>query len=355
MRRLLGTLVVAACAALLVTPPASAARHDPRLQVRQTVIEPTTSFRGLDALDRRTAWVAGAKPVGEDDVTGAVYRTHDGGRTWTDVTPPESDGLQFRDVELTGRRTAVVLAIGEGDASRIYRTTDDGRTWTETFRADDPRSFFDCLDFYSGGRTGLVMGDPVDGKFQILRTTDGGVSWDLVPSDGMPAAVPDEYGFAASGDCLVVDGGTAYFGTGGSVSRIFSSTDRGTTWTATDSTLPPGPSAGVFGFAFDRRHGVAVGGDFAAPAHGVSAVPDGDGWRRAGDLTHLAEDAAYLPRGALLATGESGDVMGTSWSADGGETWRRLSDTGFHTLDCTPSACFAAGGKGRVAVLTLRR
>jgi photosystem II stability/assembly factor-like uncharacterized protein len=355
MRRLLGTLLVAACMALLVAPPATAGRDRPgRVEVRQSVVDPAVSFRGLDALDRRTAWVAGARSLDGDAVEGAVYRTRDGGRTWSDVTPPGAEGLQFRDVELLGKRTAVVLAIGEGDTSRIYRTTDGGRTWTETYRATDPRTFLDCLDFYRGGRTGLVMGDPVDGKFQILRTDDGGASWELLPSDGMPDAT-GEYGFAASGDCLVVHGRTASFGSGGSAARVFSSTDRGLTWTATDSTLPPGPAAGVFGLAFDRRHGVVVGGDFEMPEHGVSAVPAGDGWERAGDLTHLAEDAAFLRRGALLATGESGDVMGTSWSADGGQTWRRLSDTGFHTLDCTPSACFAAGGKGRVAVVTLRR
>ncbi len=355
MRRLLGTLVVAACAALLVTPPATAGHDRPRLDVRQTVIDPTAGFRGLDAVDSRTAWVSGAKVVGTA-VTGAVYRTHDGGRTWDDVTPPGAAGLQFRDVEVLGRRTVVVLAIGEGELSRVYRTTDDGRTWTETFRNVDPAAFYDCVDFYPDGRTGLVMGDPVDGKFQILRTDDGGATWRLLPSDRMPDAT-GEFGFAASGDCLVVNGRTAYFGTGGERSRVFSSRDGGRSWTATDSTIPAGEAAGVFGFAFDRSHGVAVGGDFSAPADGTdaSAVQRGHRWKNGGDLTHLAEDAAFLPGGYLVATGESGDVAGTSWSSDGGRSWRHLSDIGFHTLDCTGNACWAAGGKGRVAVVTFRR
>lgn len=364
MRRLLGSLVTAACAALLVVPPAAAGGghghgggHGPAgVQVRQTVIDETVSFRGLDAVDRRTAWVAGTRSLGEDAVEGAVYRTRDGGRTWDDVTPPGADGLQFRDVEVTGKRTVTVLAIGEGDLSRLYRTTDDGRTWTETFRGTDPRTFLDCVDFYPGGKTGLVMGDPVDGKFQILRTDDGGASWKPLPSDGMPDAT-GEFGFAASGDCLVVDGRTAYFGGGGERSRIYSSSDRGLTWKATDSTIPPGEAAGVFGLAFDRGRGVAVGGDFAEPTDGVdaSATKAGPRWRNAGDLTHLAEDAAFLPRGLLLATGESGDVAGTSWSRNGGRSWEHLSDTGFHTLDCVDTTCVAAGGGGRVALVTLKR
>ena len=359
MRRLLGTLFTAACAALLIAPPAGAGHgHGPghgRLEVRQTVVDPAVSFRGLDALDRRTAWVTGGRAVGET-VDGAVYRTHDGGRSWQDVTPPGAAGLQFRDVELTGKRTAVVLAIGEGEASRVYRTTDDGRTWSETFRNTVAAAFYDCLDFYPGGRTGLVMGDPVDGKFQILRTDDGGASWRLLPSAGMPDAT-GEAGFAASGDCLVVHDGTAYFGTGGERSRIFSSTDQGRTWTATDSTIPPGEAAGVFGLAFDRRHGVAVGGDFADPADGVdaSAVQKRDGWRNGGDLTHLAEDAAFLPRGYLRRHRRVRRRRRHQLVRRRRSLLEHLSDVGFHTLDCAAAACWAAGGKGRVAVVTLRR
>jgi hypothetical protein len=171
----------------------------------------------------------------------------------------------------------------------------------------------------------------------------------------MPEA-PTEYGFAASGDCLVTAGHAAYFGTGGWASRVFRSTDHGRTWTATPSTIPAGEAAGVFALAFRTpRQGVAVGGDFAEPAAGVDAVArtrDGRHWRSVGDLTHLAEDVAYLPgrRHGLVVTGEAGDVMGTSVSLDGGDRWVRVSPTGYHALDCTrDGSCWAAGGGGRVA------
>jgi photosystem II stability/assembly factor-like uncharacterized protein len=173
----------------------------------------------------------------------------------------------------------------------------------------------------------------------------------------MPAA-PTEFGFAASGDCLVTAGHTAYFGSGGGTSRIFRSTDFGRTWSATASTIPSGDAAGVFALTFrTQRKGVAVGGDFEDPANGVDVVAttrDGTSWRNAGDLTHLAEDVAYLPTHGhrLLATGQSGDVMGTSVSFDEGRSWTRISALGYHTLDCThDGSCWAAGGGGRVARL----
>ena len=213
----------------------------------ETVVDADQSFRGLDAVDRRTAWVTGGSAT--EGGPGRVFRTTDGGRNWEDVSPPGTEGLLFRDVEARSAKEAVILAIGPGDASRIYRTTDGGASWDAAFVNDDPAAFYDCMAFYPGGRRGLAMSDPVDGKFRILATRDSGRSWTVLPDDGMPEA-PTEAGFAASGDCLVTAGHTAYFGSGGGASRVFRSDDYGLTWTATDSTIPAGEAAGVFALAF---------------------------------------------------------------------------------------------------------
>lgn len=63
-------------------------------------------FRGLSAVSRNTAWVAGT--------AGTVLRTTDGGASWRNVSPPGAGDLQFRDIEAFDARRAVVLAIGEG-------------------------------------------------------------------------------------------------------------------------------------------------------------------------------------------------------------------------------------------------
>lgn len=368
MRILLGSLALILSALPLGTPalagtdtgsalPAGHGSGDRQLEWEASVVDADQGFRGLDAVDGRTAWVSGGSLT--EGGAGSVWRTTDGGRTWQDVSPPDSDGLMFRDVEARGARTASVLAIGPGEASRIYRTTDGGLTWTETFRNTDEAAFYNCMDFYPGGRHGLAVSDPVDGRFRILRTDDGGRSWERLPDDGMPAS-DGEYNFSASGDCLVIRGHDAWFGSGGTQARVFHSDDRGRTWAAADSTIPAGESAGVFGLAFrSPRQGIAVGGDFAAPEDGVDATAytgRGRGWRNGGDLAHLGEDAAWLTgrRGHLIVVGESGDVGGSSVSRDGGRSWEQFDDAGFHTLDCTRRRCWAAGGDGRVATLRFR-
>lgn len=353
MRTRLGNLsafLATAVAVALAPLPAGAASADD-LAWEESVVDSDQSFRGLDAVDSKTAWISGGSLSGG---AGKVYRTTDGGETWQDVTPPGTEGLSLRDVEAQDADAAVVLSIGPGNASRIWRTTDGGATWTETFRNTEEDAFYNCLDFYPGGKRGLAVSDPVDGRFRVLATSDSGRSWEVLPTEGMPDST-GEYNFSASGDCLVIKGRHAWFGSGGASARVFHSTDRGLTWEATASTIPAGEAAGVFGLAFRTpRHGVAVGGDFAAPDDGTDASAystDARSWTNGGDLVHLGEDAAWLTgsRSTVITVGESGDVAGSSVSHDGGVTWRQFDTTGFHTLDCTrDGSCWTAGGGGRV-------
>lgn len=310
----------------------------------------TARFRGLAAVTRHTAWVAGS--------AGTVLRTSDGGRSWRDVSPPGAGELEFRDVEAFDGRRAVVLAIGEGEASRILRTDDGGATWTETFRNPDPRAFYDCVTFFDR-RHGLAMSDPVDGRFRILSTADGGRSWRVLPDEGMPAALPGEAGFAAGGQCLVSAGPRdVWLATGGgSVGRVLHSGDRGLTWTATGAGIPAGDAArGVFGLAFrDRAHGIAVGGDHRAdqPSPDAAAVTrdGGRAWRTATTPPPAYRSSvAWLPhsRSAALAVGPTG----TDLTTDGGRTWRTVDTGSYDTVDCTPDGgCWASGAQGRVARL----
>ncbi|MGZ5401248.1 MAG: WD40/YVTN/BNR-like repeat-containing protein [Nocardioides sp.] len=358
MRILLGSLGLALLTTVATTAPLPATGTPPAHDLRWKVgvVDADQSFRGLDAVSRDTAWVSGGSLT--EGGAGKVYRTTDRGKTWTDVSPPGTEGLSLRDVEARGARKAVVLSIGPGEASRIFRTTDGGKTWTETFRNTEETAFYNCLDFYPGGRRGLAVSDPVDGRFRIAATDDGGASWEVLPDDGMPDST-GEANFSASGDCLVIAGRDAWFGSGGSAARVFHSRDRGLTWKATDSTLPAGDAAGVFGLAFRTpRHGVAVGGDFAAPADGSDAsayTRNGRTWTGGGDLAHLGEDASFASRKLLLVTGESGATAGSSVSRDGGRTWKQFSTTGFHTLDCVRRGCWAAGGGGRIGIVSHRR
>ena len=149
-----------------------------------------------------------------------MWRTTDGGKTWKDVRPDAEKPLAFRDVEADSAQVAQVLAIGPRGQSRIYKTIDGGKSWDLTFKNAEATAFYDCLAMFPDGVHGLAMSDPVDGKFRVITTKDAGDTWKKVDPAGMPKAKDGEFGFAASGTCVVTAGiKDAWIASGGTASR----------------------------------------------------------------------------------------------------------------------------------------
>ncbi|MCW2899392.1 MAG: putative oxidoreductase [Streptosporangiaceae bacterium] len=350
-RILLAAAVAASLAGpgVLGGPAAQAASAGPdqiRLSWEARPTGSTARLRGLAAVSRDIAWATGS--------AGAVLRTVDGGRSWHNVPPPGTGGLEFRDVEAFDADNAVILSIGANDASRVYRTHNGGKSWTLAFRNDDPKAFYDCMAFFDHKR-GMAVSDPVEGRFRILSTGDGGYSWRVMPSAGMPAALDGEAAFAASGQCLVTRDDQAWLASGGGASsRVFRSRDAGRTWSVSTAPLPSGATQGIFGLAFrDVRHGVAVGGDYRPGVPSPNAaVTTGDAGRRwtAADRPPPAyrSGVAWLSGYAAVAVGPTGSEV----TFTGGRTWRPFDTTSFDTVGCTAhGACWASGEQGKAARL----
>jgi photosystem II stability/assembly factor-like uncharacterized protein len=352
MLRILSASAIATALLIGISQPAmadpattTATAHTPSWTLLDT--GSTSHFRGLAPVSRKVAWISG--------YTGTILRTVNGGRSWIDASPAGASTLQFRDISATDALHAVAMAAGSGADSRLYRTSNGGRSWSLAYQNTDPDAFFDCMSFYDA-RHGLVVSDPVGGKFRILSTRDGGRSWTVLPNAGMPAALTGEAGFAASGECLTTSGRDAWFGSGGgATARIFHSADGGYHWSVTSTPLVSSPSAGVFGLAFrGPLFGVAVGGDFSAPAAAtnVSAVS----FFHRPWMTARTEPSGYrsgvswLPR--TFADVVSVGLTGSDISYDGGLHWHTFDTGQFDTVSCAPdTSCWASGDLGRVAVL----
>jgi photosystem II stability/assembly factor-like uncharacterized protein len=305
----------------------------------------TASLRGVSAVSDRVVWASGSG--------GTYLATTDGGGTWRAATVPGAEALDFRGVQAIDALTVYLLASGPGDKSRIYKTTDAGAHWSLQFTNSDPKGFFDAIAFW-GARHGIVLGDPVDGRFVILTTADGGEHWQRQRT---PPALANEGAFAASGTCLIVRGRrAAWFATGGpGAARVFHSQDRGLTWTVSQTPVRrDAASAGIFSLAFsDPKHGIAVGGDYMKPAeseHNVAVTSDGGrSWvEAAGSRPSGYRSAiAFVPDKRMwVAVGPTGSDI----SFDGGTTWR-LFDTGaFNAISFVSSKSgWAVGPTGRVA------
>jgi photosystem II stability/assembly factor-like uncharacterized protein len=299
-------------------------------------------LRGVSAASPDVVWASGAE--------GTVIRTDDRGSTWRRLTVPDADKLDFRDIDAVDERTAFVLSIGNGDASRIYKTSDAGATWTLQFRNGDPKAFFDAMAFRDA-RRGFAFSDAVDGAFVILRTDDGGAHWVRIPPGGLPPALPGEGAYAASGSNIAVHGDRVWIGT--TASRVLRSVDGGRTWEVSQTPLATGPAAGIFSVAFsDDSNGLVVGGDYRKETEAVdNAAVTTDGgrtWTLVKGLSGFRSAVAYVPGSArtLLAVGPSGSDLST----DGGWTWRVLPGPGFHAVSFAPRSPigWAVGERGAI-------
>lgn len=301
-------------------------------------------FRGLSVVSDKVAWASGTK--------GTFIRTVDGGGTWKVGHVPNAENLDFRDVEAFGENTAYLLSAGPGAASRIYKTTDGGRNWTQQFKMSDPRGFLDALAFWNE-RTGIALGDPVDGQFQLFTTEDGGANWQPLTPRNLPAALPDEGCFAASGTCLVTYGThDVWFATGGAkLARVFHSSDRGQSWTVSETPVMAGvESAGIFSIAFrDASNGLIVGGDYRKPNEtGVTGAITNDGGK-----SWTALDKPFPFRSCAAWAGDRWLVAGTNGAdsaIDPVGAWKALDGGNFNSVAFGPNGSgWAVGPKGRIA------
>ncbi len=278
----------------------------------------TVRLRGISAVDENVAWASGAAST--------IVRTADGGVTWQRLPAPTSDRLDFRDIDAIDDRTAYVLSIGNGPASRIFKTVDAGETWQSQFVNQDPGAFFDAMAFWDADH-GIAVSDSVGGRFVILMTDNGGRTWMPVPADRLPAALPNEGAFAASGTNVTVFGRDhVWFGTGAaSTARVLRSEDRGRTWRVADTPLAAGSTAGIYSIAFrDARHGVVVGGDYSKEADAIDNIAvttdGGATWTLVKErgLSGFRSVVAYQPGtpGTFLAVGPLGSDVSTERRPD---------------------------------------
>lgn len=312
---------------------------------QQMQSETTVELRGLSVVSATVAWASGAK--------GSVLKTVDG-EHWKLVSVPDAESLDFRDIQGFDELTAIAMSAGPGAASRIYKTIDGGASWKLMITNPDPNGFWDAMDFWDANN-GVVFGDPVDGQFQVLTTSDAGKTWRAAATDPRQlAALANEGAFAASGTCLSVKGTSdVWFVTGGAeITRVFHSPDRGRTWSHSVTQIPAAAAPrGLFSVAFsDAKNGFAVGGDYQkttlASLNGVRTEDGGKTW----------QDAPILPAGFLSVVttipGASqvlvaGGLTGSGVSVDGGKTWQVLGTTPLNALSfANQHSGWAIGPKG---------
>jgi photosystem II stability/assembly factor-like uncharacterized protein len=146
----------------------------------------------IDPRNSDVVYVAAQGPLWRRGGDRGVFKTTDGGKTWTKLSVPADDWTGANDIQLDPRDPDILIAttwqrerrvfgfIAGGPGSAVYRSIDAGRTWTKS------QSGFPDVDL---GRIGLsaspadpnvvyAIAEAADGKGGFFRSRDFGASWE---------------------------------------------------------------------------------------------------------------------------------------------------------------------------------
>ena len=321
----------------------------------------TTVVRFSDA---SSGWVVAGQ---SDDVGGLVAAsTTDGGAHWTTREGLPADAAvdteytHFDALAPLGPGTAVFLesdALVGGDigAPKVWRTTDGGASWTHTATLAGDGLIGDVA--FSSATDGWATGT------SLWHTTDGGLMWHRVrsaaPGIRLDVVGDDIWDVGAGGALHSTDGGAHWTTTTSAVSGLAVSfadaadgwvaygavyrhtTDGGATWT----NVTPGASRSISSLS-----GVAGGTVWGVAGRVVRSTDGGRTWRYAGARAVTAVCGVSATQ--AWAVGLKGVIVHTT---DGGRHWRL--QTG-HVGSALESVAFAdashgwAGGVGGVILRT---
>jgi photosystem II stability/assembly factor-like uncharacterized protein len=359
-KRSLFALLILVFACAIVSAQESPLIHQPTLTPQDSGT--TNGLISVWPVNPQVVWACGRN--------GTFTVTTNGGQTWNASVVPGAETLQFRDVQAFSASVAYLMSIGANPTDfRIYKTTDGGATWTMQFENQNPNAFYDGFAFWTPNR-GIAHSDSFNGVFPDLRTTDG-MTWQDI-SNNMPPALPGEFSFASSGTCVATQGGrNAWIATGGAaIARVLATRDQGDTWNAYDTPLFSSPSAGAFTLAFrDPFHGIVGGGDLDPGdpnnARTATSSDGGQTWTltTAPPVTGAIFGLSYVGRTgggagdnlgrAVVVTANDPPTFSTgtaAWTPDEGNTWFTLPGvSGFWAVAfATPKAGWLVGTDGRI-------
>jgi len=294
-----------------------------------------SSMRGLSVVDDKTVWVSGSG--------GTVGLSVDSGNTWKWMKVKGFEKTDFRDIEAFDEKTAIIMGIDT--PALILKTTDAGETWKIMFEDKTPGMFLDAMEFWNE-QSGIVIGDPINGRMYIARTFDGGNTWRGIPEENKPAVNEGEACFASSGTNIrKLNKSEAVFITGGKSSRVFIRDQK------LDMPIIQGTeSTGANSIAVkNKKIFMVVGGDFntkdSSSKNCIITTDAGKTWTTPVVPPHGYRSCVeYLGKKNWISCG----LNGVDYSTDEGQHFSWISKDSYHVCRKAKkgkTVYFAGGGK----------
>jgi photosystem II stability/assembly factor-like uncharacterized protein len=274
-----------------------------------------TIFNGasIKAVTPKVAWTVSNYGNSQSTETSLIAHTTNGA-TWSQFQqgPPSGDPAYC-----IAATDATHAWLGTGPTSlqaNIYRTTNGGGAWQKTSVASIT-PFVNAVHFYDN-LNGILVGDPINSRWGIATTSDGGATWTPIATP-LPSPATE----AGWNNSMTVLGDNVWFGTNNS--RIYHSTDRGRTWSYGST-----PSANSFGIAFaNENDGLATFNTVSAGTGSEMIAATHDGGESWNPLTPpftgaRPQSVTFVPGTTRAFVGTQNGVFETS---DFGGSWKRMA------------------------------
>jgi photosystem II stability/assembly factor-like uncharacterized protein len=209
----------------------------------------------IDPSNPETVWVGSGEAWTRNSVSigDGIYKSTDGGETWTNVGLPQSERIVRIIVHPTQSQIVYACVPGklwsDSNDRGLYKTTDGGKTWTLALKGSNPSTgcsgvtmdpknpdvlLAGMWDFRRKGWTFRSGGDGPDAPSGsgMFRSTDGGKSWTpITTAKGLPRTPWGrvEVVFAPSDNKIV------YALIESKTSALFRSADGGASWEQRDA------------------------------------------------------------------------------------------------------------------------
>lgn len=316
--------------------------HAQELQLSHfTCPDSTNSFRGLSAVNDQSAWFSSNQ--------GQVWY-FEVAKGWDNRSPKGYENIQWRDIEAFNDSAALILSAGS--PGLVLRTEDAGRTWTETYRDDDPKIFFDAMDFWDDKR-GVAFADAQGLFLGMIETEDGGRSWIKKDSTFLALLVwENQGGFAASGSCIHCIGEEGWaIVLGGQQANLIVHETSHLGYSSTMIELDYGePSKGAFSIDFKTNDTlIVVGGDYRADSLTEKSVVVSYDAGKSWQVPDIPRELKARYWSCVSWEGQRIILcsrFGTAISSDNGKSWEVFPE-GFYSTDKN----WFSGPDGRVARL----
>lgn len=250
--------------------------------------------------------------------SGLILLTNDGGQSWTSIQTPTFNDLHAVSFSDSSELTAV------GTHNTILRSTDAGNSW-ELLSSPVVASYYDVS--FPDKKRGIIVGRNSDDKAVILHSTDAGTSWQItvygIFSFLYSVSFPGQFTGYASG----MDG------------VVLKTIDGGLSWD-----IKPNTENSFLKLLFiNQDTGIAINPYYEifrttdGAAHWENITPEG---------MQYSKTIAQNPADELLACGSGGFL---AISTNVGESWSELSKgikEIFHQIEFVNETCgFILGSK----------